>query len=163
MNAHGGINLKRNKLLKLARKDFEKAWVETAQTLQKPHTDDEYPRMYLRTGQSHMLYNTIWEIRQAYLNLGFDETVNPLFVEQEDIYRQFGPEAPAVLDRCFYLAGLPRPDIGIGMDKIAVIEEIGVELNEDKIDALKDVFRSYKKGDESGDDSSTPRLCGLGS
>lgn len=99
-----------------------------------------------------MLYDTIWELRQAYLKLGFDETINPLFVEQDDIYKQFGPEAPAVLDRCFYLAGLPRPDIGIGMDKIAVIEEIGVSLNEDKIQALKDIFRSYKKGDESGDD-----------
>lgn len=99
-----------------------------------------------------MLYDTIWELRQAYLKLGFDETVNPLFVEQEDIYKQFGPEAPAVLDRCFYLAGLPRPDIGIGLDKIAVIEEIGVNLDEDKIQALKDIFRSYKKGDESGDD-----------
>ena len=69
-----------------------------------------------------MLYDTIWEIRQAYLKLGFNETVNPLFVDEEDIYKQFGPEAPAVLDRCFFLAGLPRPDIGIGMDKIQVIE-----------------------------------------
>jgi O-phosphoseryl-tRNA synthetase len=99
-----------------------------------------------------MLYNTIWELRQTYLNLGFNETVNPVFVDEEDIYKQFGPEAPAVLDRCFYLAGLPRPDIGIGMDKIQVIEEIGVQLNEEKIQSLKDIFRSYKKGDESGDD-----------
>ena len=99
-----------------------------------------------------MLYDTIWEIRKAYLNLGFNETVNPLFVDEDDIYKQFGPEAAAVLDRCFYLAGLPRPDIGIGMDKIEVIEEVGVPLNEDKIQALQDIFRSYKKGDESGDD-----------
>lgn len=99
-----------------------------------------------------MLYDTIWELRQAYLKLGFNETVNPVFVEEEDVYKQFGPEAPAVLDRCFYLAGLPRPDIGIGMDKIEVIEEVGVPLNEDKIQALKDVFRRYKKGEESGDD-----------
>ncbi len=120
--------------------------------MKTPHHDNEYPRLHLNTGQSHMLYDTIWELRQAYLKLGFNETVNPLFVEEEDIYKQFGPEAPAVLDRCFYLAGLPRPDIGIGMDKIEVIEEVGVPLNEDKIQALKDVFRSYKKGDESGDD-----------
>lgn len=99
-----------------------------------------------------MLYDTIWELRQAYLKLGFNETVNPVFVEEEDVYKQFGPEAPAVLDRCFYLAGLPRPDIGIGMDKIEVIKEVGVPLNEDKIQELKDVFRRYKKGEESGDD-----------
>jgi O-phosphoseryl-tRNA synthetase len=108
--------------------------------------------MHLKTGKSHMLYDTIGELRQAYLNLGFNETVNPVFVEEEDIYKQFGPEAPAVLDRCFYLAGLPRPDIGIGMDKIEVIEEVGVPINEDKIRALKDVFRRYKKGEECGDD-----------
>lgn len=65
-----------------------------------------------------MLYDTIWELRQAYLQLGFDEIINPLFIEEDHIYKQFGPEAPAVLDRCFYLAGLPRPDIGLGMDKI---------------------------------------------
>jgi O-phosphoseryl-tRNA synthetase len=152
LNHHGGFVLKRKEIIKLARKDFEKAWVETAQTLKKPHHDNEYPRIHLETGKSHMLYNTIWELRQTYLNLGFNETVNPVFVDEEDIYKQFGPEAPAVLDRCFYLAGLPRPDIGIGMDKIEVIEEVGVPLNEEKIQSLKDIFRSYKKGDESGDD-----------
>jgi len=148
----GVFILKRKEIIKLARKDFEKAWVETSKTLKIPHHDNEYPRLHLKTGKSHMLYNTIWELRQTYLNLGFNETVNPVFVDEEDIYKQFGPEAPAVLDRCFYLAGLPRPDIGIGMDKIEEIEEIGVQLNEEKIQSLKDIFRSYKKGDESGDD-----------
>ena len=69
-NHHGGIDLKRKEIVKLARKDFEKAWVETAQTLKKPHHDNEYPRLHLDTGKSHMLYDTIWEIRQAYLKLG---------------------------------------------------------------------------------------------
>jgi O-phosphoseryl-tRNA synthetase len=99
-----------------------------------------------------MLYNTIWELRQAYLKLGFDEVINPLFIEEDQIYKQFGPEAPAVLDRCFYLAGLPRPDIGLGLDKIERIENLGVEINEDKIQSLKEVFRGYKKGNVSGDD-----------
>ena len=45
----------------------------------------------------------------------------------------------------FYLAGLPRPDIGIGMDKIEVIEEVGVPLNEDKIQALKGYFPKLQK------------------
>lgn len=148
----GALILKKKEIIRLAKKDFEKAWVETAATLKKPHHDDEYPRLYLKTGKSHMLYNTIWELRQAYLQLGFDEIVNPLFIEDDQIYRQFGPETPAVLDRCFYLAGLPRPDIGLGMDKIAKIEELGVALDEEKIQNLKDVFRSYKKGETSGDD-----------
>ena len=124
----------------------------TSQTLNKPHHDDEYPRIHLKTGKTHMLYDTLAQLRQAYLNLGFSEAVNPVFIEEDHIYKQFGPEAPAVLDRCFYIAGLPRPDIGIGMDKIEKIEKMGVKLDEDKINALKEVFRGYKKGDVSGDD-----------
>lgn len=124
----------------------------TSKTLNKPHHDDEYPRIHLKTGKTHMLYDTIMQLRNAYLNLGFSEAVNPVFIEEDHIYKQFGPEAPAVLDRCFYLAGLPRPDIGIGMDKIEKIEKMGVTLNEEKINNLKEVFRGYKKGDVSGDD-----------
>ncbi|NYB52075.1 MAG: O-phosphoserine--tRNA ligase [Methanobacteriaceae archaeon] len=144
--------MKKKEILKLAKRDFEKAWVETGLNLKKPHHDEEYPRIHLKTGQTHPLYNTIARLRQAYLMLGFSETINPLFIEEDHIYRQFGPEAPAVLDRCFYLAGLPRPDIGIGMDKIEKIENLGVSLDEAKIQSLKEVFRSYKKGDTSGDD-----------
>ncbi|MCE5213775.1 MAG: O-phosphoserine--tRNA ligase [Methanobacterium sp.] len=144
--------MKKKEIIRLAKKDFEKAWVETAETLKKPHHDDQYPRLYLKTGKSHNLYDTIGELRKAYLQLGFDEVINPVFIEEDHIYRQFGPEAPAVLDRCFYLSGLPRPDIGLGLDKIEKIEKLGVNLDEDKIGNLKEVFRSYKKGDVSGDD-----------
>ncbi len=142
----------KKKIIKLAKKDFEGAWKMTSQTIKKPHYDEKYPYLKLETGQSHMLYDTIAQLRQAYLNLGFKETINPLFVDEEHIYRQFGPEAPAVLDRCFYLAGLPRPDIGIGMDRIEKIKQMGVTTDDDKIEDLKEVFRGYKKGDISGDD-----------
>ncbi len=84
--------------------------------------------------------------------MGFSEIINPLFIEEDHVYRQFGPEAPAILDRCFYLAGLPRPDIGLGMDKVEKIGKIGVSVDEDKIQNLKEVFRDYKKGKISGDD-----------
>lgn len=144
--------MNKKKIIKLAKKDFEQAWVESGKLLKKPHHDQQHPRLRFTTGKSHLLYDTIWQIRQAYLQLGFTEMVNPLFVEEEHIYKQFGPEAPAVLDRCFYLAGLPRPDIGMGMDKIEKIEKLGVELNEDLVKSLQEVFRGYKKGDVSGDD-----------
>lgn len=142
----------KKKIIKLAKKDFERAWMMTPKTVKKPHHDDEYPRLKLETGKSHMLYDTIAQLRQAYLNLGFKETVNPIFIEEDHIYKQFGPEAPAILDRCFYLAGLPRPDIGIGMDKIEKIRQLDVSLDDVKIENLKEVFRGYKKGDISGDD-----------
>jgi O-phosphoseryl-tRNA synthetase len=144
--------VKKKEILKLAKRDFERAWVETGLNLKKPHHDDEYPRLRLKTGKNHPLNDSIAKLRQAYLMLGFSETINPLLIEEDHIYRQFGPEAPAVLDRCFYLAGLPRPDIGISLDKIERIENLGVPLNEDNIQSLKEVFRSYKKGDASGDD-----------
>lgn len=148
----GGIILKKKEIIQLAKKDFEKAWVKTAETLKKPHHDEQFPRLYFKTGKSHILYDTIDQLRNAYLRLGFDEVINPIFIEDDHIYRQFGPEAPAVLDRCFYLSGLPRPDIGLGMDKIERIDKLGVKMDEEKTQNLKDVFRKYKKGEISGDD-----------
>ena len=43
--------------------------------------------------------------------MGFDEAENPIIVDEQEVYRQFGPEAMAVLDRVFYLGGLPRPNV----------------------------------------------------
>ena len=56
--------------------------------------------------------------------MGFDECENPVIVEENDIYRQFGPEAMAVLDRVFYLGGLPRPNVGIAKKQLDEINEI---------------------------------------
>lgn len=142
----------KKKIIKLAKKDFEKAWVETGKLVKKPHPDESYPRLRYDFGKSHILFDTIAQIREAYLRLGFSEVVNPLFIDKSHVHKQFGKEAPAILDRCFYLAGLPRPDIGISMDKIEQIETIGIDLNENKINNLKDVFRDYKKGAVDGDD-----------
>jgi len=41
--------------------------------------------------------------------------MNPIIVEDRDIHKQFGYEALAVLDRCFYIGGLPRPNVGYRM------------------------------------------------
>jgi O-phosphoseryl-tRNA synthetase len=144
--------LDKKKVIKLAKKDFEKAWIESRKTIKEPHPDFSYPRLKYNLGKSHILSDTIANLREAYLRLGFDEVVNPLFIDKNHVYRQFGPEAPAVLDRCFYLAGLPRPDIGIGMDKIEAIKNLGFSPSNNHIDLLKEVFRGYKKGNLDGDD-----------
>jgi O-phosphoseryl-tRNA synthetase len=144
--------LDKKKVIKLAKKDFEKAWIESKTTVKKPHPDSAYPRLKFDLGKSHILSDTIANLREVYLRLGFNEVINPLFIDKDHVYRQFGPEAPAVLDRCFYLAGLPRPDIGIGMDKIEAIQELGFSPQDENIDLLKDVFRGYKKGLLDGDD-----------
>lgn len=142
----------KKKVIKLAKKDFEKAWIESKKTIKKPHPDLAYPRLKFNLGKSHILSDTIANLREAYLRLGFDEVVNPLFIDKNHVYRQFGPEAPAVLDRCFYLAGLPRPDIGIGADKLEYIKKLGFSPSDKHIDQLKEVFRGYKKGHLDGDD-----------
>ncbi|WP_297899556.1 O-phosphoserine--tRNA ligase [Methanobrevibacter sp.] len=142
----------RKKIVKLAKKDFERAWVESGNLIKKPHPDKEYPRLKYEIGKPHILYDTISMLREAYLRLGFSETVNPLFIDKNDVYKQFGPEAPAVLDRCFYLAGLPRPDIGIETEKINYIKNLGKDIDDNKIAKLQEVFRGYKKGHLDGDD-----------
>ena len=142
----------KKKVIKLAKKDFEKAWIESRKTLKEPHPDFAYPRLKFNLGKSHILSDTIANLREAYLRLGFDEVINPLFIDKNHVYSQFGPEAPAVLDRCFYLAGLPRPDIGIGIDKIEAIGKLGFQPSDENIELLKDVFRGYKKGYLDGDD-----------
>ena len=48
----------------------------------------------------------------------------PVIIDEKDIYRQFGPEAMAVLDRVFYLGGLPRPNVGIARKQLDEINEI---------------------------------------
>lgn len=142
----------KKKIIKLAKKDFEQAWIESGKLVKKPHPDETYPRLRYEIGKSHVLYDTQAQLREAYLRLGFDELVNPLFIDKSHVHKQFGKEAPAVLDRCFFVAGLPRPDIGIGVAKLTQIEEIGIELDEDKTNNLKEVFRGYKKGSVDGDD-----------
>ncbi len=73
---------------------------------------------------AHPIFTTINRLRETYLSLGFDEAENPVIIEEKDIYRQFGPEAMAVLDRVFYLGGLPRPNVGIARKQLDEINEI---------------------------------------
>ena len=78
-------------------------------------------------------------------SIGFEELVLPLFVEESDVYKEYGPEAALILDRLYYLAVLPRPDIGVSQEKIKMIQSI--VPNFDNVDGLKKIFRRYKKGE----------------
>ncbi|MEE8403628.1 MAG: O-phosphoserine--tRNA ligase [Candidatus Hydrothermarchaeaceae archaeon] len=135
------------RIAKLAKDDFEKAWLETGKLIPKD-IERKAPEK-IRTGKSHMIFDTIQKLRGAYLNLGFEEVVNPLFIEDKEIKRQFGPEAAAVLDRCYYLGGLPRPDVGLSDEKVKAIEKFGARVNKE---SLMDVLHGYKKGEFGGDD-----------
>ena len=140
------------KVLELAEKDFEKAWRETKALIKDKHVDERYPRLKPIYGKPHPVMETIERLRQAYLRMGFEEMINPVIVDEMEIYKQFGPEAMAVLDRCFYLAGLPRPDVGLGNEKVEIIKKLGIDIDEEKKEDLREVLHLYKKGAIDGDD-----------
>ncbi|MEE8357959.1 MAG: O-phosphoserine--tRNA ligase [Candidatus Hydrothermarchaeales archaeon] len=135
------------KITELAKKDFDATWLDTKKLIE-PMKDRGMKN--LPPGKPHPVFDTLQRLREAYLNLGFNEVINPLYIEETDVRRQFGPEATAVLDRCYYLGGLPRPDIGLSDEKIALIKDLGGEMADNK--ALTNVLHKYKKGEFGGDD-----------
>lgn len=136
----------------------------------------KYPRYAYRKAKAHPVFFTIQRLRETYLSLGFDEAENPVIVEEKDIYRQFGPEAMAVLDRVFYLGGLPRPNVGIARKQLDEINEIlqghknpivhqdavgggpGVSgsvynpMTKETEERLRETLHAYKKSEIDGDE-----------
>jgi len=104
--------------------NFEEAWHEGPSILTPAGHAGKYPYLAYKRAQAHPVFSTINRLRETYLSLGFDETENPVIIDEKDIYRQFGPEAMAVLDRVFYLGGLPRPNVGIARKQLDEINEI---------------------------------------
>jgi O-phosphoseryl-tRNA synthetase len=128
-----------------ASKDYEGTWVEVSKLLKLEG------RLFrpLPKGKEHPLGSLIERFRKALVNLGFEETFVPIIVDKREVYAQYGPEAPIILDRVFFLAGLDRPDIGIGGKRIEAIKAIVPGF--DKIDELQRIFRRYKKGEIEAD------------
>jgi O-phosphoseryl-tRNA synthetase len=139
--------------IKVATKaDFDAAWNEGKKYVAQPGINEQYPRVSLKYGKPHPVFDTIQRLRDAYMRLGFEEYMNPIIVEDRDIHKQFGYEALAVLDRCFYTGGLPRPNVGISDERIEQIKTILGELNEEGIEKIRQILHSYKKGEIEGDD-----------
>jgi len=130
-----------------AKADYEKTWSDTVKYLDKKGENIRYGD---QKGRRHPVIDLIYNFREILIELGFDEYINPSIVEDEEVYRQYGPEAPLILDRVFYLAGIPRQDIGIGRNRIKAIEQIIPGF--DKVNELKEVLRDFKKGRIEGDD-----------
>lgn len=141
------MRLNTKDILAKADKDFEAAWRETGSLVGGKGAFVKGGK-----GATHVLVETANLLRSIYLDLGFNEVVNPMIVDEADIYKQYGNEGPAILDRCYYLAVLPRPDIGIGAKEIASIKRLGGPTNEGNISKLKETFHDYKKGRIEGDD-----------
>ncbi len=136
-----------------AKEDYEAAWHAGPSVLTPPSVDRTYPRLQYRRAAPHPVFATIQKLRETYLAMGFDEAENPIIVDEQEVYRQFGPEAMAVLDRVFYLGGLPRPNVGIGKDQIDKISGIiGRQISEEDEEALRKTLHAYKKSEIDGDD-----------
>jgi len=138
-------------ILAKSKESFEEAWIAYGELIP---TKRLKPKDILScgVGKPHPVYEVCQRLRQAFLNLGFEEVVNPLIVEEEDVKKQYGPEALAILDRCYYLAVLPRPDVGLSKEKIEKLKRYVADLTSDKVQQLQQVLHGYKKGQIASDD-----------
>ena len=137
-----------------AKSNFTNAWIATAKLIPSGTEIS-----LTRKGKPHLVRELIQKSRQILLNLGFDEVENPTILPDSDVVKQYGPEARVILDRVFYLAELPRPDIGLSARKIAQLKKIVEEID---IEKLQTILRNYKKGEVEADNLIEELIAGLG-
>jgi O-phosphoseryl-tRNA synthetase len=137
-----------------AKDNFTDAWIATAKLIP---TGTEVS--LAKKGKPHLVRDLIQKSRQILLNLGFDEVENLTLLPDSDVVKQYGPEARVILDRAFYLAELPRPDIGLSAKRIAEIEKIAGGLDIEKLQAI---LRDYKKGEIEADNLIEELIARLG-
>jgi O-phosphoseryl-tRNA synthetase len=134
------------KIREKAKENYEEAWVGTAKLVNR----DGRLFSLQGKGKPNELQELIAKARRALLQLGFTEVSVPMIIEKKEVYAQFGPEAPVILDRLFFLAGLDRPDIGISQKKLQEIRKVVPGFG--RVKDLQGIFRRYKEGAISADD-----------
>jgi O-phosphoseryl-tRNA synthetase len=137
-----------------AKSNFIDAWIATAKLIP---TGTKIS--LTRKGKPHLVRELIQKSRQLLLNLGLDEVENLTLLPDGDVVKQYGPEARVILDRAFYLAELPRPDIGLSEKRISQIKEITQEID---IEKLQTILRNYKKGEIEADNLIEELIAKLG-
>jgi O-phosphoseryl-tRNA synthetase len=137
-----------------AKNNFTDAWIATAKLIPTGTGIS-----LAKKGKAHLVRELIQKSRQILLNLGFDEVENFTLLPDSDVVKQYGPEARVILDRAFYLAELPRPDIGLSEKKVTQIKEIADEID---IERLQTILRNYKKGEIESDNLIEELIAGLG-
>jgi len=140
-------------ILRIKEKSFEEAWKYGGELL---NDGSVYDRRRLARppsrGVPHVLNDLIEKMRQRLLELGFDEVINETIFPESDIMKQWGPTGLAILDRCYYLAALPRPDVGLSSQKQAMIKNYGIELPAEKVAALQLTLHKLKTGELESDE-----------
>ncbi|MGA2681453.1 MAG: O-phosphoserine--tRNA ligase [Candidatus Bathyarchaeia archaeon] len=135
-----------HKIKKDAELDYEKTWLETANLLKQ---EGRYFNLQNKRKENDLV-SLIFKVRNTLLDIGFTEAIVPVIIEKGEVYLQYGPEAPVILDRIFFLAGLDRPDIGVSEKRIEEIKKIVPSFKD--IEKLQGIFRKYKKGKIASDD-----------
>ncbi len=128
-----------------AKADFTGTWLSTAELLPKDTTVKLPSR-----GRPHPVRDLMQRSREILLARGFDEAENPTILSDADVARQYGPESLVILDRAFYLAHLPRPEIGVSAQRASHVESIVGRRVE--VEELSSILRAYKRGDIEADD-----------
>lgn len=130
---------------KSGKRDFKSAWMQTAKLIPA----ETGVNLEKGGGNTHPLHDLLQKSRSIFTSLGFNEVENPVFIGEDDVYKQYGPEAPVILDRVYYLAGLPRPDIGLSEERKKQVTEIVEDFN---FKIFQGLLRKYRSGDIEGDD-----------
>ncbi len=138
-----------------AKSNFVEAWMSTAGHIPTDTRVSLPPK-----GKPHALRELIQKSREILLNLGFDEVENLTILPDSDVVKQYGPEARVILDRAFYLAELPRSEIGVSARKMDQVEKIARRKVD--VESLQMILRGYKKGDIEADDLIEKLMDGLG-
>ncbi len=140
-----------------AEKNWEKEWKETAELVKGKGKFT----LKKKTGSEHLLWKYILKVREVFLEMGFDEVIlNPIQPDDE-VRKQYGPEAGAILDRLYYLATIPRPDIGLSDEKKELIKKRLPKFK--KFKKLQDILMKYKRGEiEGGEDLTEALVSDLG-
>ncbi|MEA3442793.1 MAG: O-phosphoserine--tRNA ligase [Chloroflexota bacterium] len=137
-------NFDLNDIKEQAKKNFSNVWVSSTKLIPVD------TKISLKNrGKPHPVQELIQKSREILLSLGFDEVENFTILPDSDVVKQYGPEALVILDRVFYLAELPRPDIGLSTKKIVQVKKIAGEVELEKLQSL---LRSYKRGEIEADD-----------
>jgi len=131
-------------IIKKTEKNFEKTWAESVSLIPKDSKIELKGK-----GKAHPVKNMIQKSRRILLYMGFDEIENKTILPDTDVYKEYGPETPVILDRAFYLAKIPKPDIGLGENEVKQIKAV---IGDFKPKTLQKILRSYKKGEIEGDD-----------
>jgi O-phosphoseryl-tRNA synthetase len=143
------------KIRNAAKEDFTSTWLSTAELLPRG-TSVKLPEK----GRLHPVRELMQRSREILASKGFEEIENLTILPDTDVIKEYGPEALVILDRAFYLAELPRPEIGVSAQRIQQVEKIAGHSV--PVEQLQAVLRSYKRGDIEADDLIDMMMSNIG-